>query len=85
MAGVLAAFKKSPKKALNTICADMGLPSLTPYTFRHMNMTRLLECGVNIEAAALQAGHRDRGVTLLRKYVHPRSAIIRAQMKKVFF
>jgi integrase len=83
MAGVLKAFKKSPRRALNTICRQMKLPGLTPYTFRHLHMTRLLECGVNIEAVASQAGHRDRGVTLLRRYIHPRRESIRKQMRQV--
>ena len=83
LTGLLKAFKKSPKRALRTIARDMGLPDLTPYTFRHLHMTRLLECGVNVEAAASQAGHRDRGVTLLRTYVHPRREAIREQMRKV--
>lgn len=67
---VVRALKTSPRKALRSGCKALGLPALTPYDLRHLNLTRLLECGWSVAETAKQAGHKDRGVTLLRTYVH---------------
>lgn len=80
---VLAAWKKSPRKALATIARELKIQRLVPYTFRHLHLTRLLESGVDILAAAAAAGHRDRGRTLLGSYAHARPEHVRAVMKKV--
>lgn len=82
--GVIAALKKSPKKALNTVCRDLEYQHMSPYFMRHMHLTRLLECGVDIIAAASAAGHRDRGKTLLKHYAKQRPEHVREQIGKVF-
>lgn len=79
---VLRALKKCPRKALMTIGRDVGL-KLTPYTFRHLHMTELVESGVDIATAAAIAGHQDRGVTLLRNYLHARPEHVRQQLGRV--
>ena len=79
---VLAALKKDPRKSLLTIGAKMGI-SLTPYTMRHLHMTALVESGVDLPTAALISGHQDRGVTLLRHYLHARPEHVRKQISKV--
>lgn len=81
---VIRSFKKSPRRALNTICAKLGLPSLTPYTMRHLHMTALVESGIDIGVAADIAGHQDGGITLLRHYRHARSEHLRKQIQRVY-
>lgn len=81
---VCRAFRKSPRRALNTICREMGLPNLTPYTMRHLHMTALVESGIDIGVAADIAGHQDGGVTLLHHYRHARSEHVRQSIKKVY-
>lgn len=89
---LLRAFRKSPKKALTTVARELGLDdlcrerklrALSPYSFRKLYETRLLECGVDIIAAAADAGHRDQGRTLLKHYVARRPEHVRRQMRKV--
>jgi integrase len=81
---VLRAFHKTPRRALNTICEEMKLPNLTPYTMRHLHMTALVESGIDIGVAADIAGHQDGGVTLLRHYRHARAAHVRTAIQKVY-
>ena len=80
---VLEALRKSPRKALNTICRTLEMPRLTPYTMRHLHLTALVESGVDIGVAADIAGHQDRGVTLLKHYRHGREEHIRKEIGKV--
>lgn len=77
------ALKKNPRRSLETICVDLKLPHMTPYSFRHMFLTRLLESGVDIMTAAHTAGHQDKGRTLLGTYAHLRTPHLRSQMAKV--
>jgi site-specific recombinase XerD len=58
-------------------------PNLTPYTFRHLFLTRLIEAGVDIRLAAEEAGHRDRGKTLHGTYAHVRPDYVRERLKSV--
>jgi integrase len=80
---VLTAFKKSPRKALRNVCRELELPLITPYTFRHLYLNSLIESGMDIAAAALEAGHRDKGRTLLGSYSHPRAENVQRQLKNV--
>jgi len=89
---VLAALKMSPRKALRTVarelkldqfCAEKGFKPMSPYTFRKLYLTRMIECGVDIIVSANTAGHRDKGRTLLNSYVQPRAEHIREQVRKV--
>jgi len=82
--GVIAALKKSPKKALATVCRKLELTRMSPYYMRHLHLTRLMECGVDILAASNAAGHRDRGKTLLKHYAKQRPEHVREQIKKVY-
>ncbi len=79
---VLAALKKDPRRAIRTIGEAIGL-KMTPYTMRHLHMTALVESGVDLPTAALISGHQDRGVTLLRHYLHARPEHVRKQLDKV--
>lgn len=79
---VLEALRKNPRKSLMTIGAKIGI-NLTPYTMRHLHMTALLESGVDLQTIALISGHQDRGVTLLRHYLHARPEHVRKQISKV--
>jgi integrase len=83
LAGVLEAFKKSPRKALQTVCRELELPAITPYTFRHLYLNSLIESGMDIAAAAMEAGHRDKGRTLLGTYSHPRAEHVQRQLRNV--
>lgn len=76
-------FKKSPRKALQTVCRQLELPPITPYTFRHLFLTSLIESGMHIAAAALEASHRDKGRTLLGTYAHPRAEHVQSQLRNV--
>lgn len=79
---VLEALKKDPRKTLSTIGDLIGL-KMTPYTMRHLHMTALVESGVDLPTAALISGHQDRGVTLLKHYLHARPEHVRKQLTKV--
>lgn len=79
---VLAALKKDPRRAIRTIGNKIGV-KMTPYTMRHLHMTALVESGVDLPTAALISGHQDRGVTLLRHYLHARPEHVRKQLTKV--
>lgn len=84
VANVVAALKHSPRRALMTICREMKLPTVTPYTFRRLHLTRLLEEGVDILAVAATAGHRDRGKTLLGHYAKIRPEHVREKVRGVY-
>ncbi len=81
--GTLAALRRSPKKALGSVSRELGLPHISPYTFRHLHLTRLVESGLDIITVAETAGHRDRGRTLLGSYTHARPEHVREQIRKV--
>ncbi|GLV55914.1 integrase [Dictyobacter sp. S3.2.2.5] len=46
----------------------IGLPYLTPHTFRHLRCTVLKRCGIDLEDIALYAGHQSIATTQL--YIH---------------
>lgn len=79
---VLKALRKSPRRALRTIGAKLGL-HLTPHLMRHMYGTRALECGVDLPTVAGLLGHKDRGVTLARTYWHQRMEHSQRQVRKI--
>lgn len=79
---ILKALKKNPRRTLMTIGGKLGI-NLTPYTMRHLHMTALVESGIDLPTAALISGHQDRGVTLLRHYLHARPEHVRKQLSKV--
>jgi len=81
--GTLAALKTSPKRALISVSRELGLPRLTPYAFRKLHLTRLIEGGVDILSVADAAGHKDRGRTLLGSYTRARPEHVREQVRKV--
>lgn len=79
---ILKALKKNPRRTLMTIGGKLGI-NLTPYTMRHLHMTALVESGIDLPTAALISGHQDRGITLLRHYLHARPEHVKKQLKKV--
>ncbi len=58
----------SPKKAIQSACADLGYPAFTPRSFRKLYVTQALRAGVNVKTIAAMQGHQDGGKLILRTY-----------------
>ena len=83
LAGVLAALKKSPRRALATVCRELKIARLTPYDMRVMFSSRMDEAGVTLAVGAETLGHQDRGQTRLKHYIRHDRGFVRGQMSKV--
>jgi len=81
--GVLAALKRSPRKALASVCRDLKLPRLTPYDMRVMFSTRLDEAGVSVAIGARIMGHQDGGKVRLQHYMAHSEDFVKREMVKV--
>ena len=83
LAGVLAALRKSPRRALTTVCRELKIARLTPYDMRVMFSSRMDEAGVTLAVGAETLGHQDRGQTRLKHYIRHDRGFVRGQMSKV--
>lgn len=83
--GTLAALKKDPRKALATVCRELGIKRLTRQDLRAMFSLRMDEAGVSIRTGASILGHQDAGQTRARHYLHTdnTSRFVRGEMQKV--
>lgn len=74
---------RSPRKALATVCRELGLPRLTPYDLRHLFTTHLLEQKVAPAMVAALRGDKDGGAMLLKTYFHARQEAMARVVKRV--
>ena len=62
---------KDPSNAMRRSCGRLKFGFVvTPYSCRHFFATRCLESGVDVPTVAGWLGHKDGGVTLMKKYSH---------------
>ena len=62
---------KDPSNAMRRSCRRLKFGFVvTPYSCRHFFATRCLESGVDVPTVAGWLGHKDGGVTLMKKYSH---------------
>jgi integrase len=59
---------------------DSGLEPFPPYTLRHTGLTRIAPY-CDVHALAAIAGHK--GITLLRKYIHPQQSAIEQAFQRI--
>ena len=71
----------NPARALKTVSKG----TMTPHKLRHLFATSCLECGVDYRTVAAWVGHKDRGITLMRRYSHLRDEHAKKMAKKVRF
>lgn len=64
---------QSAERWLETYCAKIDLPRLTPHALRHQWTSMLLVAGVPVQVIQTQAGHSSPAVTL-SVYAHSQSA-----------
>ena len=55
---------RAAQKAMQTLCARLGLPRLTPHGLRHCHASALLAEGVPVPEVAGRLGHAHSGITL---------------------
>lgn len=73
----------NPRRALRTVCRELGLPAMTPYDLRHLFTTHLLENDVPVPVVAALRGDKDGGRMLLKTYAHIRDERMQRAMKQV--
>lgn len=61
---------KSPRRAMTNASERLGIARVGPYTCRHFFATVCLESGVDIPTVARWLGHKDNGITLMKRYAH---------------
>lgn len=74
---------KSPRRALNTACDELGLPHMRIHDLRHFFATWAIERDVEIPTVAKWLGHQDGGALLMKTYGHLRDAHSLEQAKKL--
>jgi len=55
-------------KIVRAVALRAGLPYFTTHTFRHLRLTDLARCGLELHEIATYAGHRSLNTTM--KYIH---------------
>jgi len=55
-------------KVVRAVALRAGLPYFTTHTFRHLRLTDLARCGLELHEIATYAGHRSLNITI--KYIH---------------
>lgn len=66
-------------KIIARIAMRAGVPQFTPHTLRHLRLTHMARCGMDINAIALYAGHRSIATT--RLYIRLSGVEIAAQVR----
>jgi integrase len=61
---------KSPRIALDNVCARLGIDHLRIHDLRHIFATRCIEGGVDLPTLASWLGHKDGGVLCAQVYGH---------------
>lgn len=62
----------SPRRALHSACAALGLPDMRVHDLRHFFATWCIESGVDIPTVAKWLGHKDGGALAMKTYGHVR-------------
>jgi integrase len=73
------------QKAMNRAMEKIGMKRITHHDLRHFFATRCIESGVDIPTIAYWLGHRDRGITLMKRYGHLRDEHAAAAAERVSF
>jgi len=60
------------KKAIESACDRLNLPSYTSRSFRRTFITKAIEAGVDVKVIAQWQGHKDGGKLILSTYSHVR-------------
>lgn len=63
---------REAQKAMDRAAGIVGMERITHHSLRHLFITKLIECGVDIPIAARLAGHKDGGAIAMRVYGHLR-------------
>ena len=74
-----------PSIALASACKEVGIPKLTPKHMRDLFATIALQHTKDVALVASWLGHKDKGVTLLKRYAHVLNDHSQASAKKVRF
>lgn len=51
-------------RALRVRCADIGVPEITPHSFRHLSASLLLQAGLTVTEVSARLGHASPSITL---------------------
>lgn len=62
----------STKTALQSACAEAGLPHFTHHSLRHYFVSNAIEVGVDFKTIAAWIGHKDGGMLVAKTYGHLR-------------
>ena len=73
------------RQALNTACANLGLPRFGHHTMRHFFCSNCIEAGIDFKTISAWLGHKDGGVLVARTYGHLRAEHSTAMAKRVTF
>lgn len=73
------------QKAMNRAMRQIGMKRITHHDLQHFFATRCIESGVDIPTVAYWLGHRDRGITLMKRYGHLRDEHAAAAAERVSF
>ena len=76
---------KNPAKVLAAACRAIGIPVLTCHNMRDLFATVALMHTKDVALVATWLGHKDKGVTLLKRYAHLLNDYSQQQAKKVTF
>lgn len=76
---------KNPRRALRSVCKELGLPPLTAHDLRHLFTTHCLESGMSVAEVAALRGDKDGGAMLLKTYSHIRNEHLHRAVGRVRF
>ena len=76
---------QSIKRVLESACAAVGTPRLTPHDCRHYFATRCIEGGADIPTLSRWLGHKDGGALAMKTYGHLRDEHSQGQAGKMKF
>ena len=75
----------SCSETIQKACKKIGIKPITHHTLRHLFVTRCIESGVDVPTVAEFAGHKDRGVLIMKTYSHLLQSHAQAMTAKVSF
>ncbi len=76
---------RNPSKVLAAACRAIGIRRLTCHNMRDLFGTVAYHATGDVALVASWLGHKDKGVTLLKRYVHRQTEYVRQQARKVTF